>query len=48
MEGSCTSDASSSHIFQGIIRKLQYHTDAVVKRGSDFDFYGISLQYFWI
>jgi hypothetical protein len=28
--------------------KLQYLEGAVVRRGSDFDFYGISLQYFWI
>jgi len=28
--------------------KIQYHTGAVVRRGSDFDFYGLTLQYFWI
>lgn len=28
--------------------KLQYHTGAVVRRGSDFDLYSATLQYFWL
>ena len=28
--------------------KLQYHTGAVIRRGSDFDFYSVSFQYFWM
>jgi hypothetical protein len=37
----------SSALSENLAVKLQYHTGAVIRRGSDFDFYGISFQYFW-
>ncbi|MBX7044150.1 MAG: transporter [Ignavibacteria bacterium] len=37
----------SSALSKNLAVKLQYHTGAVIRRGSDFDFYGISFQYFW-
>jgi hypothetical protein len=42
--GGVFSSALSKHLSV----KLQYHTGAVIRRGSDFDFYGISFQYFWM
>jgi len=38
----------STALSKNIAVKLQYHTGAVVRRGSDFDFYSLSLQYFWL
>ncbi len=38
----------SMPLSQQLALKLQYHSGAVVRRGSDFDFYGISIQYFWM
>lgn len=42
--GAVVSSALSKHLSV----KLQYHTGAVIRRGSDFDFYGLSFQYFWM
>ncbi len=37
----------STPLSRQLSAKLQYHTGAVVRRGSDFDFYSISFQYLW-
>lgn len=38
----------SSPLSRHLSVKLQYHAGAVVRRGSDFDLYSATLQYFWL
>jgi hypothetical protein len=38
----------SSPLTRQLSLKLQYHAGAVVRRGSDFDMYSATLQYFWL
>jgi hypothetical protein len=40
--------AFSSPLSKHLSIKLQYHAGAVVRRGSDFDMYSATLQYFWL